>query len=326
MASHLKPLKISYCTTCKGRLHHLQQTLPANLKAEEGNPNVEFLVLDYGSEDGLGDWIRENFQKEIASGRLIYARTEAEYFKMAHAKNMAHRLATGDILCNVDADNFIGRGFSNWLKTQFLENPDTIVSTHPVELGHLFVNKLDRLMGRKPSVRIAGIGGRIAIGARDFNRLGGYDEDIEGWGPDDVNITMRARDEGLAVCTIPSQLVIPPITHADTERLSNLSADAQKKSSLLISRPRHKKMLATMSRIVTKYDARPNADDVGCGDVHINFADEITTIGPLSPLEAKVAPVNETTPPDGTSNFDGITRRNWAITLGGATPLESNKR
>jgi len=69
-----------------GRLHHLRQTLPFNL-SQNSEPQVEFVLLDYHSQDGLGAWIREHFSKEIASGHLVYYRTEApRYYHSAHAK------------------------------------------------------------------------------------------------------------------------------------------------------------------------------------------------------------------------------------------------
>src|ERR1041385_4064662 len=87
-----RPIEVSYCTTCMGRLHHLRQTLPRNLKSNARLP-VQFVVLDYNSRDGLGDWIRSSVEAEIKAGRLLYARTTApRFFNMAHAKNIAHRL------------------------------------------------------------------------------------------------------------------------------------------------------------------------------------------------------------------------------------------
>ena len=49
--------KISFCTTCKERLRHLKQTLPKNIKDNSNYPFIEFVILDYNSQDGLGDWM-----------------------------------------------------------------------------------------------------------------------------------------------------------------------------------------------------------------------------------------------------------------------------
>ena len=111
-------MKIVFCTTCKGRLGHLARTLPRNLV---DNPHATFVVLDYGSPDGLLEWLATTaeLQPHIESGHLtVYSHATEGSFKMAHAKNMAHRcgiIEGADILVNLDADNFTGPGFDTWL-------------------------------------------------------------------------------------------------------------------------------------------------------------------------------------------------------------------
>ena len=61
---------VSYCTTCKGRLWQLEQTLPVNIKL--ANEDIEIVLLDYHSQDGLRDYILENYQEYLADGRLRY--------------------------------------------------------------------------------------------------------------------------------------------------------------------------------------------------------------------------------------------------------------
>ena len=48
---------IACVITCKGRLHHLKQTLP--LIVAMGTSEV--IVVDYGCPDGTGDWVEANF-------------------------------------------------------------------------------------------------------------------------------------------------------------------------------------------------------------------------------------------------------------------------
>ena len=190
---------ISYCTTCMGRLHHLRQTLPANLEANAGLP-VEFIVLDYNSPDGVGDWIRSNFLTEIEAGRLVYGRTtEPRFFNMAHAKNVAHRLASGRIVCNVDADNFVSGEFTRWLLKLFAIRRPIIAR----------------------GVNIQSYWGRIALLRRWFQRLGGYDEKLGvRWGYEDSDLICRALRLGLEVVSLPEAFG-KALTHSDVERLEN---------------------------------------------------------------------------------------------------------
>jgi hypothetical protein len=44
--------RFTYTTTCKVRLHHLAQSLPAALRAGA----ADFVVVDYGCPDGAGAW------------------------------------------------------------------------------------------------------------------------------------------------------------------------------------------------------------------------------------------------------------------------------
>lgn len=286
--------KVSYCTTCKGRLHHLKETLPANLAAEAHNPNVEFVVLDYGSEDGLGEWIHQNFQAEIESGRLRYARSEQPFFRMAHAKNMAHRLATGDILCNVDADNFVPKDFSRWLGEQFDQDPHAIITPLALTQGEFVKQRTARVLkGQTP--KLSGIGGRVAVSSEDFYKLGGYDERIEGWGPDDLQFCLRARDAGLTPVRLPPEQVGHVISHDTESRLKELSPDARVNSERLINRSGPLKMAAAMKRLGTRYEMVANNGEPGCGDVTINFNYEHSISSAATPKPAaEAAPVRKT--------------------------------
>src|SRR4051794_18097701 len=110
---------VSICTVSMNRLHHIQKTLPVNLK-ENDDSGINFILLDYNSNDGLEEYIRYNFYQEIKSGKLVYYRyKQALSFHRSHSKNMAFRLADGDILCNVDADNYAGPSFGKFVQDTF---------------------------------------------------------------------------------------------------------------------------------------------------------------------------------------------------------------
>ena len=63
--------KISFCTVCMNRLHHLKMTLQKNISDNRDYSNLEFIILDYNSSDGLGEYIRDNFNEEILNKKLI---------------------------------------------------------------------------------------------------------------------------------------------------------------------------------------------------------------------------------------------------------------
>jgi hypothetical protein len=211
---HKKPLLISFCTTCMGRLDHLKKTLPANLKSCENDPNVQFVVLNYGGEAPTEQWIKETFPDELASGKLKYVSyPAAKHFNMPHAKNMAHRCADGDVLCNLDADQFIGDGFSELLRESFTRSGNIFMRHSPVALSA--AHKED------------GASGKLALTREAFYRLRGYDESFTASG-DDRDLHARLITHGYAFRDIPVELV-HGIAHTDTMRIENHHPEDQEK-------------------------------------------------------------------------------------------------
>lgn len=197
-----------------GRAHHLKETLPQNIR---DNPpslltDVEFIVLNYNSKDDLHEWITSDpeMKHHLETGRLRYGKTtDPEFFHMSHAKNMAHRLATGDILCNLDADNFTGARFSNYLAHVF-QNDDNIVVNPSHRVAKLF----------SPDDR--GFYGRVALSRKNFMLLHGYDESFSGWGNEDCDLMQRAKGNGAKHLRIDNLSYLKIISHTNLERVENM--------------------------------------------------------------------------------------------------------
>lgn len=258
---HAAPLKVSFCTTCMGRLDHLKQTLPQNLANNPGE-NVEFVILAYGDRETY-DWVKDNFSDQIASGKIKLAFSEQKFFRMAHAKNMAHRLGTGDILCNLDADNITGKGFANWLSRQFKQHPDSFVRSAIHE--HL-IRKLSNQ--HKP-----GISGRIAVSCDTFKQTYGYDEYFSGWGNDDVNFESRCVLTGSRRVHLPINQYGDVIRHSNKIRLNNYSDSDKEVAEENLSRPRNyvsaaKRLLCISEHHHLTQGANPGGN-FGCGDVTV---------------------------------------------------------
>src|SRR5882757_4285785 len=114
--------KISVCTVSMNRLHHIRETLPVNIIENIRYPNIEFVLLDYNSSDGLEDWVRLNMMTYIDSGILKYYRTaEPAYFQLSHSRNMVTCLSSGDILCMIDGDNYAGVDYAHWINSIFIQ-------------------------------------------------------------------------------------------------------------------------------------------------------------------------------------------------------------
>lgn len=186
------------------RLHHLKETLPANLKGNASYPNAEFVLLDYNSSDGLEEWVKTELNDFVESGRLVYYRTtEPKYFHRSHSRNMAFKLATGDIVCNVDADNFTGKGFAHYINREFTRNKNIFI--------------IPDIRSRYYYIR--DVFGRICCLKQDFDAAGGFDEQLEGYGHEDVDFIYRLIKLNREEVVIRDHEFLKAISHTDIERV-----------------------------------------------------------------------------------------------------------
>jgi hypothetical protein len=185
-----------------GRLYHLERTLPANLFNTESYPDREFVVLNYGSKDGMHEWVKQHLRPWIERGVVKYYRTrEPQYFCATHAKNIVHRLATGEILCNIDADNFVMPGMSEFI-TETLSDRKTILISPSVD-----------------AYGTAGSCGKIALLRDHFYSVGGYDENQNlGWGWEDSSLQWRCRMHNQLKMTVFDSKWSVCINHSNEER------------------------------------------------------------------------------------------------------------
>lgn len=193
-----------------GRLHHLQETFVHNLQCNSSFAHVEFVLLNYSSPDSLDRWAQEHILAHVLSGRVVYAKVDGfSNFHPAHAKNICQRLARGAVVCNLDADNFTGDGFAEYLWDYFASAPG---------------NRILHARGN------GGTFGRIAMLKSSFIALGGYDERFQqGWGYEDNDLILRAMDSGYRVEPISSGFC-EAITHSDSERVQYCFEKDAKKS------------------------------------------------------------------------------------------------
>jgi glycosyltransferase involved in cell wall biosynthesis len=202
-------VKIAFCVTCKNRLEHLKQTLPKNLADNASCSDVVFVVLDYNSQDDLLEYLK-TFKREIDSGRLVvYSFREPGPFRMAHAKNMSHRLGfqchDADVLVNLDADNYTTAGFADYIREQFsLCAPDSMFLW-------------SRMIKDGPDRLPRGISGRIAVTKHAFLKAGGYDERFNTWSPDDKDFNLRLRCLGYTPVEIENRF-LDAVLHNDKLR------------------------------------------------------------------------------------------------------------
>jgi len=192
--------KISFCTVSMNRLNHIKETILDNIKDNISYKNLEFVLLDYNSDDNLKSWIKSNLSSFIDQGVLKYYRTEEpKSFHRSHSRNVALKLAKGDIVCNLDADNYLGKEFAHYINYQFS-----------------FKDKIFLTSGKHD-----GSFGKVCIKKKDFINVQGYDEKFSGWGYEDEDLYKRLCDYGLERERFFNSEFTNYIEHANEYRVCN---------------------------------------------------------------------------------------------------------
>jgi hypothetical protein len=223
----------------------LKTTLPLNL---DNNRDALFVVLNYGSQDELMSYLETEYERELSDGRLVcYSHFDNARFRMAHAKNMAHRLGVlegANLLVNVDADNLTGVGFDDFVQKQFEQQGENVFLWARMIKGEM----------------VRGVSGRIAISRKCFVKSGGYDETkFDTWGSDDKDLNLRLRKLGYEGIEI-DPVYLDGVSHNDKIRFKEYPQIAQ--------------IVVDESIIVDKSTAAHgvvNSGVFGCGVVYKNF-------------------------------------------------------
>lgn len=187
-------MKLTLCTPCMNRSHHLKRTLAPNLEnLIPFGSVVEWVIVNYNSRDGMDELLKDYVSLTVSGNLTYYRTTDFPYFHHSHAKNLSHILASGDYVMSLDADNFIDIDGISKILLRFYQSPDALIQ---------------------------GLGGLIGLRKSHFLSIGGYDEDFHGWGHEDNDLVMRAKQLGLTY--FQSDWLSRRIEHSDEERVENL--------------------------------------------------------------------------------------------------------
>ncbi|SFW13406.1 glycosyltransferase family 2 protein [Chitinophaga sancti] len=214
------------------RLFTLKETLPGNIAACKQYPNAEVVLLDYNSDDGLSQWVYDHFREYIAQELLVFYQLidpQPRFFSHAHSRNMAFCLATGDILCNVNADYHIAAEDLCYMN-------DKMQPSDPLALiAHLDNSERDNL-------------GRLCLRKEDFELIGGFDERFKSYGYEDIDLNMRLKMADVRIEYMPAQFDNAYVDHEDRSRLENSYDYHHLKRAFL------RKMAPGRTRVLFLYD------------------------------------------------------------------------
>lgn len=248
---------ISIITTCKGRLHHLKQSLPAML-AQQCPFNYEVIVVDYGCPDGTYSWCQEQGDSRLVAARVV---DRTEYFSPSRARNCGAWAAEGRVLAFVDADVVLS---ADWLRN----------ACGPVLQGDA------NLCYVEPGKGPWDLCGTCAVEREWFHQVRGYDESFDGWGPEDGDLYDRLKQAGASFHWF-SRSLANPIRHDNQERTRHFREKSITKSERL------------NKERVSKRNGPVNPADYGVAEIEVVWAPghvECVHTGELFTLNALVQP------------------------------------
>lgn len=178
-------IAISFCTTCHNRAEQLVATFHRNSRVVAECPAVEWIIVDFSSTDGISEFLGKTLP--TVSRRISCSRTVTPLpWHMSVAKNTAHREARGNILVNLDCDNFIGDA---------------------VDVVSRFFSEGCKVLHMWSGTHRDGTCGRIALDRQAFYDIGGYDEGFHPMGYEDIDLLKRARAAGYPLLKYASRSI-----------------------------------------------------------------------------------------------------------------------
>lgn len=175
-------MKISFCTSCAQRLYQLEQTWGANIQSTIENQNIEWVLLNYDGDDAMHEFVMSKI--ENWSQNFVYAKSLVKNkWHVSVAKNMTHQLGSGNVLFNLDCDNFIANA------------PQVIMENFIYDV---------KILHHYSQVPQDGTAGRIAIDKMLFYYMGGYDESFLPMAGQDTDLIARCKKMGARISSIKS--------------------------------------------------------------------------------------------------------------------------
>jgi len=193
MTTEIATPDVSVIVTCKGRLHHLQQTLP-RMFSQDCAFDYQVIVVDFGCPDGTSDWCRAQDEPRLVALRVLDG---TEKFHLSRARNCGANFSDSPVLAFVDADI---RADAGWLQH----------ACGPLLGGEFELSRCQRYHGGWDR------GGTCAVSRRMFHEIRGFDEGFRNWGVEDGDFYGRIERRSPSHRFSPRLLT--PIRHGNEER------------------------------------------------------------------------------------------------------------
>lgn len=158
-------MKVSVIIPCKGRLSHLQATLPSVLY--QSHNDIEIIVVDFNCPEGTASWVSQ--YKNI---KCVKADVGIDEWSLSAARNLGFKHATGEMLLFLDADAML-------IDPYFIEKHVALCVDGSFVCGWGWHDATGCLMLR----------------ASAFKAANGYNENIKSWGAEDIQMYNRLQND-----------------------------------------------------------------------------------------------------------------------------------
>jgi GT2 family glycosyltransferase len=229
-----------------GRLAHLRQTL-GRLVAQ---PSCSCVVVDYTCPERSGEWVAAHFP----SVRVVRLEGRTEFHR-SEARNRGADLADAPWICFVDADVRVAANFVEVVRPR-------------LQSGCFYC----------PDPFAEGTEGTFLCSRGDFERAGGFDEVLQGWGEEDNDLYDALEFLGVRRATYPVALlhhlphgedqrgrfhaIEPGLSHAINRVYRILKWDTAKLRGRLLTMPMRQNLYRTVREVVTTTLAEDRAGDL----------------------------------------------------------------
>lgn len=194
--------RFSIITTCKGRLEHLERSLPSMLAQKD----TEVIVVDYSCPDGTADHVERHF----TDARVVRVDGE-DGFSNWKARNRGAAVADSDLLVFCDADTILAPKAVQVISDSVPEDAFGFFPRHST--AHF--NRTGLRLGMNQ------LRGFQAIPAAAFRLLEGYDEVLEGYAAGgDTDVEDRLTMLGFKAQNLGDGIVEDVIEHDNRARFT----------------------------------------------------------------------------------------------------------
>lgn len=168
---------ISLCTPTMNRLPDLRATMPSRIRAALNGAPAEISIVNYGTDTETDEYIESLHEGNM----FIFSKHNAPYYHQAHAYNLAIKQSRGAFFWLMGADVYL--------------SADAILEARKlIAQGYNFLY-------------VSRYRGAIVCERELFEKVGGYDERFEFYGPEDRELELRLLRNGAKRGVLPSHLM-----------------------------------------------------------------------------------------------------------------------